>query len=57
MKINQGGLMRCCIKTLQDGIADGSLAEVVVTKCRYCGAPMLREGDTWKWDMKEDKKS
>ena len=53
MKIEQGGLMRCCVKTAEyfiqeyrDRVPSGYFY------CMWCGDRMVREGDVIKWAPK-----
>lgn len=57
-RVNQGGLMRCCLESLDvymeerngagrdsDG-NDGDIAD-----CRHCSSSMIRADGTWKWNQ------
>ncbi len=50
--IFQGGLMRCCLKTLAEHIdSGGSEEEGTIVKCKYCGVTggaVVRNG-RWEW--------
>jgi hypothetical protein len=47
-KVHVGGLMRCCIDTLNQA---SDLDQFKTIVCKYCGAPMTRDAkDVWRWD-------
>lgn len=50
--VYQGGLMRCCLATLNEAMnkrntepEDGEAMD-----CQYCKNPMIYHGDGWHWD-------
>ena len=60
-KLNIGGLMRCCIKTLEDWMdahKDDDVADGTKIKCRWCkNGQMVLEGGIWMWDKQPEPKS
>jgi hypothetical protein len=55
-KVNQGGLMRCCLATL-DMVLQRYVATVPLEGmslyCCYCGNPMIHKEGTWQWNKTE----
>ena len=53
--LRQGGLMRCCIKTLQDIPVDTEVAYGEIRKCGWCPSKIiLREDNRWELFPRED---
>lgn len=53
-KYSQGGLMRCCIRTLTDAAVAGELdgkADGDKLPCRWCQSRMILDRGVWKWDQ------
>lgn len=51
-RVNQGGLMRCCLQSLGtfvDEKKDQEAAEGEVHRCSYCKSPMVLENGVWRW--------
>lgn len=52
-KLRSGGVMRCCIKTLEDALADGSLVDGKqgdLLPCKYCRSRLRFTDGAWEWD-------
>lgn len=51
MRINPGGLYRCCVRSLEIQDANGILptAEGSTIKCKYCQESMILKENAWKW--------
>ena len=51
LKVHIGGLLRCCLATLDDmADRDESVTNNQRITCAYCGKPtIIVEGDTIKW--------
>ncbi len=51
MRINPGGLFRCCIRSLEIQETNGTLPiiEGATIKCKYCQENMILDKNTWKW--------
>jgi hypothetical protein len=50
-RYSQGGLMRCCIKTLTDVAREGDdHIEGSELACRWCQTRMILADGVWKWD-------
>lgn len=47
--IRQGGLMRCCIKSLLD-YAPADPEENEGHNCNWCSNPMVFRDGAWEWD-------
>ena len=48
-KVHIGGLMRCCLLTLDEIDGKGETAD-----CRYCNNPMAKdETGVWRWNLEE----
>lgn len=50
--IHLGGLMRCCLATIDDyrdvgGLVDKRIGDVI--KCKYCKSSIRLENDGWRW--------
>ena len=48
-----GGLLRCCILSLQEYTGPEEEGQTLV--CTYCRAPLILRGDRWHWDMDREK--
>jgi hypothetical protein len=51
-KVNAGGLMRCCLETLDDYYPDGpakKAAESEVLPCEHCASSMIFNDGYWHW--------
>jgi hypothetical protein len=53
-KVQEGGLMRCCLKTLDEERTEAACAAKPATegdriKCRWCDSEMIFSGGTWMW--------
>ena len=52
-KVKMGGLMRCCLLTLDDYYRSGpasKAAEGQTLPCAYCSMTMVFRGGYWEWD-------
>lgn len=51
MRINPGGLFRCCIRSMEIHEINNALpiTEGSTLKCKYCQESMILEKNTWKW--------
>ena len=49
LPVRIGGLMRCCIATL-NGAAFASEKEGDVLPCKYCKSSMRVKGGAWEWN-------
>lgn len=53
-RVKHGGLMRCCLLTLDDAMvaAEHPPAEGDTLKCTYCTDPkgMIFSGGAWQWN-------
>lgn len=53
-KVNQGGLMRCCLLSLSEHVNENPDREVVgneVIDCNYCSnGSMIHEEGVWRWN-------
>lgn len=56
--VNQGGLMRCCLESLDlamesrneaGEVSDGSHGDII--NCRHCSNSMIRAVGGWKWNQ------
>lgn len=58
--LNQGGLMRCCLLTLDDAMVkrpdDEPLREGETLNCKWCAASMIYHDGYWQWNHPESKK-
>jgi hypothetical protein len=48
-----GGLMRCCLKTLDGHYPDGPAAKATegeVLPCKHCSSSMIFKGGFWEWN-------
>jgi hypothetical protein len=58
-KVRHGGLMRCCLATLQDRMAtcapDPKEDEAI--KCSHCNNFMVFRNDAWEWDRERSIKA
>lgn len=50
-RIRHGGLMRCCLASLDDAMvaADDAPNEKDTFACKYCGNPMVFQNGAWEW--------
>lgn len=54
-KVDQGGLMRCCLQTLDDLMLlrkrahELLMPEGDVITCAYCKGKMICSGASWRW--------
>lgn len=50
-KVRQGGLMRCCLLSLDDAMvaAKAPPREGDALKCKYCGSPVVFRNGAWEW--------
>ena len=51
--VNHGGLLRCCITTLDE--AEVEEVEGEVLPCKWCGGLLIFNGEVWRWYREEDK--
>ena len=49
-QIRQGGLFRCCLKTLEETDLDTPPVEGDKIACSYCGTSMSMSTGSWEWD-------
>lgn len=49
-QIRQGGLFRCCLKTLEDTELSANPVEGDRISCFYCGTIMIMSKGSWGWD-------
>ena len=52
-KVNTGGLMRCCLKTLEER-AEDEVQEEDRIKCRYCQDDMIVVKGLIQWDHRSE---
>jgi hypothetical protein len=51
-EIEHGGLMRCCISSIDNAEKEGKTAKSM--RCKFCKNPMLKDADnTWRWDKEQ----
>jgi len=56
--IKHGGLMRCCLKSLDDEMVHRKDyhqvfgAEDEILKCRWCDSEMIYKEGYWQWNQK-----
>jgi hypothetical protein len=50
MKIYTGGLMRCCLKTLDEHLEHYDPA-VLFVYCKWCDASMVQRNGDWHWNQ------
>ena len=50
----QGGLMRCCLKTLEDEELDKEPEIDQILECKYCDEEMIYREDGWHWNKPDD---
>jgi hypothetical protein len=48
-KISIGGLMRCCIGTLDESDLDREVHSGDVVHCKWCKSSMILEEGLWRW--------
>jgi len=56
-KVNAGGLMRCCLETLDEHYPNGPAciaAEGEVLPCKYCSSSMVFHLGWWNWQRTKD---
>lgn len=56
-QVNAGGLMRCCLLTLDEHYPDGparKAAEGEVLPCKYCRSSMVFRAGWWGWQRDPD---
>ena len=46
-KVKEGGLMRCCLATLQERDEEDKEGQII--NCKYCGDKMFFNGIYWEW--------
>jgi len=58
-KVRHGGLMRCCLASLQERMATCAPdpKEGEQEKCKYCNNWMVFVGDAWEWDREKSVKA
>ena len=60
IKVYFGGLMRCCIATIEEmdfqELSDLS-TERSVLSCKYCKSTMIFKVDHWRWNSQFQEKS
>lgn len=52
-KVHAGGLMRCCLQTLEEYYPDGpavKAAEGEVLPCKYCDSSVIFRAGYWEWN-------
>ena len=49
-QIRQGGLFRCCLKTLEETELSANPVEGDRISCSYCGTIMSMVNGSWEWD-------
>jgi hypothetical protein len=52
-KVKIGGLMRCCLETLQEYYPNGPearAAEGDLLRCKYCSSSMIFRSGSWEWN-------
>ena len=49
-QIRQGGLYRCCLKTLEETELSDPPGEGDKIPCSYCGTTMSMSKGSWEWD-------
>lgn len=51
-KVRQGGLMRCCLASLDEAMeaATSPPEEGNTLRCKYCSNSMIFVNDAWQWD-------
>jgi len=57
VSIRHGGLMRCCLLTLDDYLAAGGTEKSgTVLPCAYCRSSMIVAADgVWEWNRQDAK--
>lgn len=53
IRINQGGLMRCCLSTLSEELIKCDGERVEPFYCPHCGEKMVRNENKWSWEPEE----
>lgn len=56
-KVNAGGLMRCCLETLDDYYPDGPKQKALegqLLPCKYCRSSMVFRSGWWNWQRDPD---
>lgn len=53
IRINQGGLMRCCLDTVRTFLATYEPVEGTIIHCAYCRERMLVKDGVVEWAPKE----
>lgn len=51
-RVKIGGLMRCCLQTLDDYYPDGpadKASDGEVLPCKWCSHSMIFEAGAWRW--------
>lgn len=54
-RVFHGGLMRCCLATLEERMATCAPdpVEGEVLPCKYCSSSMIFGGGAWRWNYLE----
>lgn len=53
-RLRIGGVMRCCIATLEKRIPDGAPVEGEKLPCEYCSSGLIYNDGAWEWDRETD---
>lgn len=52
LNLNHGGVMRCCVETLNT--TDGPEDEGTVLPCKWCKSSLIVKGGVWRWNKKAE---